>query len=167
MSAYTALRRLALVSSLVAFGVVAPSLSAADASPLHRGYYSYPALHGNTIVFTSEGDLWSVDIHGGAAHRLTSGTGTENQAAISPDGKTVAFLASYEGPDEVYSMPVECGLPQRRTWDGDSQPAGWAPDGRLMIATERYSTLPNHQLALIDDHGGREIIPLAQAAEGG
>ncbi len=57
-------------------------------------------------------------------------------------------------------------MPQRRTWDGDTRPAGWAPDGRLMVATERYSTLPSAQLALIDDHGGREIIPLAQAAEG-
>jgi tricorn protease len=56
-------------------------------------------------------------------------------------------------------------LPQRRTWDGSSEPAGWAPDGRLIVATGRYSTLPGDELVLIDNKGGRETIPLAQAAE--
>ncbi len=78
MPSCPALRRLAIFSPLLLALVMAPSLFAADAPPLHRGYYSDPALHGNTIIFTSEGDLWSVDIHGGAAHRLTSGAGTSS-----------------------------------------------------------------------------------------
>ena len=73
--------------------------------------------------------------------------------------------ANFEGPREVYTMPIDGGLPQRRTWDGDAAPPGWAPDGRLMVSTARYSTLPGAQLVLIDDHGAREIVPLAQAAE--
>src|SRR5579863_8711820 len=141
------------------------ALRAADAPDLHRGYYTSPAIHGDTIVFTSEGDLWTVSTHGGVAHRLTSNPGLETDAAISPDGKTVAFSASFEGPSEVYTMPLEGGLPQRRTWDGETALQGWAPDGRLLVATGRYSTLPDPQLVLIDDRGGREIVPLAQAAE--
>jgi len=164
MPAATALRRLILV---IAFSLFASTpLMAADTPALHRGYYSDPALHGDTIVFTSEGDLWSVGIHGGQAHRLTSGAGTERKATISPDGKTVAFRADYEGPSEVYTMAIDGGLPQRRTWGGDSEPEGWTPDGRLMIATERFATLPGAQLVLVDEHGGRELVPLAQAAEG-
>jgi tricorn protease len=158
--------RLAILSALFVPVMLAPSLLASESTPLHRGYYSDPALHGDTIIFTTEGDLWSVGIHGGAAHRLTSGTGTENQATISPDGTKVAFRGNYEGPSEVYTIPIEGGLPQRRTWDGDSAPEGWAPDGRLLVATQRYSTFPSSQLVLIDDRGGREIVPLAQAAEG-
>src|SRR6202453_2084902 len=165
MHPFTALRRLATVCFLCLITSTA-SLFAADSASLHRGYYSDPALHGDTIIFTSEGDLWSVGIHGGDAHRLTSGSGTESKATISPDGKTVAFRANYEGPSEVYSMPIDGGLPERRTWDGNSVPAGWAPDGRLLIATARYSTLPSAQLVLVDDHGAREIVPLAQAAQG-
>ena len=163
MPAHTALRRLALLAAIV---LPAVPLLAADAPPLHRGYYSEPALHDDTIVFTSEGDLWTVDIHGGAARRLTSGTGTEHNATISPDGRTVAFRANYEGPNDVYSMPIDGGLPQRRTWDGDSRPAGWGPDGRLLVATGRYSTLPGSELVLLNEQGAREPIPLAQAAEG-
>src|SRR5271167_2813407 len=94
-------------------------LLAADPPELHRGYYTSPALHGDTIVFTSEGDLWTVSTRGGVAHRLTSNSGAESGASISPDGKTVAFDANFEGPGEVYTMPIEGGLPQRRTWDGE------------------------------------------------
>ena len=161
-----ALRR-SLVALTVLFSCSLCLLArAADAPPLHRGYYTDPALSGDTIVFTSEGDLWTVSVHGGAAHRLTSGSGVEEKAVISPDGKTVAFRANYEGPAEVYTMPIEGGLPQRRTWDGNSQPEGWNPDGRLLISTSRYSTLPETELVLLDNRGGREPIPMAQAAEG-
>jgi tricorn protease len=156
-------RRLTLLIAL--FVPVPAGVFAADTPSLHRGYYSTPAVHGNTIVFTTEGDLWTVDIAGGSAHRLTSNPGRETNATISADGKTVAFSAEFEGPSEVYTMPIDGGLPQRRSWDGDAQPVGWAPDGRLMISTSRYSTLPESQIVLVDDHGAREILPLAQAAE--
>ncbi len=165
MFSSSALRRLTILTSLALIAI--PScLFAADAPALHRGYYTDPAFHGDTIVFTSEGDLWSVGIHGGQARRITSGAGEEHRAIISPDGKTVAFRANYEGPSEVYTISVEGGMPQRRTWDGTSMPEGWNPDGRLLIATSRYSTLPGSQLVLLDDHGARDLIPLAQAAQG-
>jgi tricorn protease len=160
------------LTSLSAFAASACLTTIALPSPLsaqtpdpHRGYYSTPAIHGDTVVFTSEGDLWTVSVQGGVAHRLTSDPGRETDAKISPDGKTVAFSASYEGPQEVYTMPIDGGLPLRRTWDGDVVPTGWAPDGRLMVTTSRYSTLPEQQIVLIDSHGAQEIVPLAQAAK--
>jgi tricorn protease len=161
------LRRTALVAALccAAMPMLAASPAGGGAESTHRGYYRNPAVHGDTIVFTSEGDLWTVSLKGGSAQRLTTAPGTETMATISPDGKTVAFLADYEGPAEVYTMPITGGLPERRTWEGDAQPAGWAPDGRLMIATSRYSTLPGDKLVLVDAQGKREIVPLAEAAE--
>ena len=103
---------------------------------------------------------------GGAAQRLTSNSGEEIRAAISLDGKTVAFSAEYEGPLDVFTMPVDGGLPQRRTWDGGAVVVGWTPDGRVLYRTPRYSTLPDAQLVAVDSQGKREIIPLSQAAEG-
>ena len=130
------------------------------------GYYSFPAVHGDTVVFTSEGDLWTVNVQGGLARRLTSNPGREEMPAISPDGKTVAFVAQYEGPAEVYTIAIDGGMPQRRTWDGDAAPEGWTPDGRLMVRTKRYSTLPEPELVLIDAKENREVVPLYGAAEG-
>lgn len=144
---------------------VAP-LGAGDMGTTRPRYYRYPAIHGDMIIFTAEGDLWSVSAKGGAARRLTSNPGKEVHAAISPDGQTVAFNAEYEGPVDVYTMPVDGGLPQRRTWDGDTTVAGWTPDGRVLVRTTRYSTLPDPKLVAIDASGKREIVPLAQAASG-
>ena len=152
---------------VVAFGsVCVPGLHASDDGAGRAGYYRDPALHGDTLIFTSEGDLWTVTVHGGTAHRLTSAPGQERAARISPDGKTVAFFANYEGPGEVYTMPVEGGVPQRQSWDGGAEPAGWSPDGRLLIETRRYTTLPDASLVLIGSHGDREMVPLATGSEG-
>jgi tricorn protease len=150
-------RALALLSCLFA-----ASLAPAQPRP---GYYSTPSVHGDTIVFTSEGDLWTVSLHGGQARRLTTGTGTETLPRIAPDGKTVAFYARYEGPGDVYTIPIDGGLPQRKTWDGGTAPQGWTPDGQIVVATERYATLPDPQLVLIGAHGERTPLPLATGAE--
>ena len=140
-------------------------VQAAESTAPRNGYYRFPAVHGETVVFTSEGDLWSIGIRGGVPQRLTSNPGMEAQATISPDGQTVAFLGQYEGPSEVYTIPIGGGVPQRRTWDGESAPVGWAHDGRLLISTRRYSALPDPKLVLLDNRGGHEILPLAQGAE--
>src|SRR5438552_10933519 len=76
------------------------------------GYYRQPAIHGDTIVFVAEGDLWKVSLQGGVATRLTSHPADESRPAISPDGKEVAFAAQYEGPTEVYTMPLAGGQPR-------------------------------------------------------
>jgi len=131
-----------------------------------QGYYRFPAIHGDTVVFTAEGDLWRVPIQGGMAQRLTSHLGTESHAVFSPDGKLLAFSAEYEGPTEVYTMPSEGGLPTRRTFGGGLV-TGWTPDGKVLYSTRRYSTLPDSQLATIDlQTGEQKVLPLSQASEG-
>ena len=133
-----------------------------------KGYYRFPAFHGETVVFTAEGDLWRVDIKGGLAQRLTSHLGTESHAAFSPDGKTLAFSAEYEGPTEIYTMPAEGGLPTRRTFEGrGADVVGWTPDGKVLYTTTQFSTLPDWQLATIElKTGERTVLPLSQANEG-
>ncbi|HKC46581.1 MAG TPA: hypothetical protein VKB63_03190, partial [Gemmatimonadales bacterium] len=136
--------------------------------PVTIGYYRSPAIHGETIVFTAEGDLWTVPIQGGVARRLTSHLGEESRAAISPDGATIAFSANYEGPTELYTMPIAGGLPTRRTWEGAPALAvGWTPDGRILYTTPGSSTLPSWQLATLDPRTNRrELVPLAEASDG-
>ena len=142
-------------------------LAAAAAEP-PAGYYRFPAIHGDVIVFTAEGDLWQVDADGGSARRLTSHPGQETHAAISPDGTTVAFSADYEGPTEVYVMALAGGLPRRLTWEGrEARVIGWTPVGEVIYATRHFSTLPNVQLVRLDPESGRRrLVPLAQASEG-
>ena len=120
------------------------------------------------IVFAAEGDLWRVSAEGGLAQRLTTHPAEESNPVISPDGRTVAFTARYEGPAELYTMPIDGGLPVRRTHESDvSIATGWSPDGDVLFTTAHYSTLPQNQLVKIDlETGARERVPLYTASEG-
>ena len=91
--------------------LIALSTSAQQEARLLR----FPAIHGNQIVFTYAGDLYTVDKAGGTARKLTSSVGYEMFARFSPNGKNIAFTAQYDGNTEVYSMPAEGGIPKRLT----------------------------------------------------
>ena len=145
-------------------GPIDPSRAPAPA----LGYFRFPAISGQTIVFTAEGDLWRVQSTGGVAQRLTTHASEESHAAISPDGRTIAFSAAYEGPTEVYTMPIDGGPPVRRTFDGAAATVvGWTPDGRVLYTTRKFSTLPNTELAAVDLRtNATTVVPLAQAADG-
>jgi tricorn protease len=133
------------------------------------GYYRFPALAGDTVIFTAEGDLWRAPVAGGMAQRLTSHPGEESRPAVSPDGKMLAFSASYEGPIEVYTMPLDGNAtPTRRTYEGgQALVIGWTPKGEIMYSTRRFSTLPDTQLATMDPKTGiAALLPLAQASDG-
>ena len=149
-------------------GLVLPAAAGAQQSG-QPGYYRFPAISGNAIVFTAEGDLWRVPVTGGTAQRLTTALGEETNAAISPDGKQVAFSAAYEGPTEVYVMPIDGGPPKRLTYEGSvATVVGWTPDGKVLYSTQAFATLPDAEVGWVnptdDSHG---LLPLAQAAAGG
>ena len=77
---------------------------------------TYPDIHGTTIVFTYEGDLWTTTTAGGTAARLTSHPGREFAARFSPDGATLAFTAQYDDGTNAYLMPAGGGTPTRLTY---------------------------------------------------
>ena len=132
-----------------------------------EGYYQHADIHKNTVIFTAEGDLWSVPLSGGLAQRLTTHSEEEIYPSISPDGKTIAFSASYEGPTEIYTMPIQGGLPARRTYESNRSVMNtWTPDGKLVYATSAYSKVPDLQLVSIDlESNKKNLIPLSQASE--
>lgn len=131
------------------------------------GYYMQPSIRGDQVVFVSQGDLWAVNRNGGVARALTSHVAPASFPAVSPDGRWVAFSGTYEGPTDAYLIPIEGGIPKRLTTGENVQVRGWTPDGRILVASYRYSSLPDVRLANIDPATLREQrIPLSQASEG-
>lgn len=130
-----------------------------------EGYLRQPDLHGDTIVFSAEGDLWTVPASGGAARRLTTHPGTDAFARFSPDGKLVAFTAAYDGNADVYVVPVAGGEPKRLTWHPDQdQVVGWTPDGKVLFRSRREE--PNHEWELYaasPDGGDPAKLPIGWA----
>ena len=131
------------------------------------GYYRFPDIHNDRLVFCAEGDIWTAPLAGGLAQRLTTHREEESYPSISPDGRTIAFSASYEGPVEIYTMPLNGGLPVRWTYESDfSLTNGWTPDGKVVYDTRAFSTLPDRQLVTIDTESKvKQRIPLSQASE--
>jgi tricorn protease len=132
------------------------------------GYYRDPALRGDTLVFTAEGDLWSVAASGGLARRLTSHPAEESQAAISPDGRHVAFVASYDGTPDVYAMALAGGEPRRLSFDGGRVwVQGFTPQGEVVYATENVIGPTLRRVLRAVDLQGTSVreFPLADARE--
>jgi len=134
-----------------------------------EGYFRSPALHGDLIVFTAEGDLWSY-MHGDeSAQRLTTHPSLEAAATISPDGTHVAFAADYEGASETYVMSITGGVPRRVTFENSwAVPQGWTPDGRVLYSTISRGGPPGSAtLRIVDPEDmSAETIPLADAFSG-
>jgi tricorn protease len=95
-----------------------------------QGYYRYPTIAGDRIVFVCEDDLWSVAAEGGLATRLTVSFGTCTFPRLSPDGEWLAFVSTDEGNPEVFVMPAGGGQPRRVTFAGGTQAmvTGWSSD---------------------------------------
>ena len=121
------------------------------------GYYRFPTIHGDRVVFVCEDDLWSVPAEGGVAVRLTANLGEVRTPAFSPDGSQLAFIGREEGNVEVYVMPATGGNAQRLTFLGaKTTVAGWSQDGKsILFASNTCQPFPRlMQLHSISAEGG-------------
>lgn len=151
-----------LSRTILALSLALSSAQAGAADP----YFRFPAVRGDTVVFTAEGDLWRTTLAGGKATRLTTHPSSETHAAISHDGKFVAFAASYEGAQEAYVMPLEGGLPKRITFEnGGVTVLGWTAQGEVLVSTENSTGPAKHRVvaALNPASLKRRVLPLADA----
>jgi tricorn protease len=137
---------------LLVCGIYATSIAQIDAR-----LFRYPDVSQTQICFVYGGDIWIVPKAGGTAIRLTSSTGEEAFPRFSPDGKTIAFSATYDGNTDAYTMPVTGGIPTRLTWHSmPDRVVDWHPDGnRILIASARESgSQAYRQFYLVPAKGG-------------
>jgi tricorn protease len=138
--------------------VLSGSMALATASAqVDARLFRYPDVSASQISFVYGGDVWVVPKSGGTATRLTTSTGEEAFPRFSPDGKTIAFTATYRGNADVYTMPVGGGMPNRLTWHAMmDRVVDWHPDGkRILFASQRENNVGGvNQLYLVSEKGG-------------
>ena len=121
------------------------------------GYYRFPTIHQDTIVFVSEDDLWTVPRQGGIARRLTSNLGEVNYPALSPDGEWLAFVGREEGMPEVYfdacarRQRTPADLPQQ-SLPGAGMESGWAVGPVCQHLSDNFIPAPLASFALTWRH---------------
>ena len=125
----------------------------------------YADISKDAVVFSYAGDLWTAPRQGGAARRLTSGAGDKLYPRFSPDGKWIAFTASYDGNPDVYVVAAEGGEPKRLTFHPSTDIVlGWTPDGKnILFRSDRISSPPQRttRLFLVSLQGGLpKVLPV-------
>jgi tricorn protease len=144
---------------------VFPALAQIDA-----GLFRFPDVSQTQIVFTYSNDLWVAPKEGGTAVKLSSPAGVEVYPKFSPDGKSIAFTANYDGNSDVYVIPTAGGVPLRLTSHGyPDRVIDWTNDGkRVLFASSRESGKARfNQFYTVPAGGGAdEKLPLAYAEYG-
>jgi tricorn protease len=154
-------------AAMLVLMVVATLVTEVRAAEGVVGYYRFPTIHGDRIVFASEGDLWEVDAAGGAASRLTTHIGEEAFAKFSPDGRWLAFSAEYDGNVDAFVMPAGGGEPRRLTFHPDrDEVIAWRPDSRSVVFRSRRGQAHGSEWRLYDvpvGGGAPILVPVGMA----
>lgn len=94
-------------------------------------------------------NLHLLDVNTGAITELTRGKSGASQAALSPDGQSVAFVRSVKGKPQIFILPLSGGEPWQLTHskNGASSPK-FSPDGKNIVYSSSISleTMVNDSL---------------------
>jgi tricorn protease len=127
-----------------------------------------PAISASHVAFIYAGDLFVSDLDGANVRRLTTDDGVESNPVFSPDGRTIAFSAQYDGNVDVYTVPIAGGAPVRLTWHpGADTVQSFTPDGAAVLFTSQRATYTARysQLFTVPVRGGmEEALPIPNAA---
>jgi tricorn protease len=140
--------------------------AAADDTRLLR----QPSVSKDRIAFVFGGDIWVCDRDGGRPARITTHPAPEFAPHFSPDGKWIAFSATYDNNTDVYVIPAEGGQPRRLTWHpAPDLVTGWSSDGKrvLFMSPRETANSRSGQLYEVPLTGGYEKkVMKAVAVEG-
>jgi tricorn protease len=122
----------------------------------HAGMLRYPDLSDKEIVFVYAGDLWVVAKEGGLARPLASPPGQEMFPKFNSDGSRIAFMGSYDGQRDLFTMPAAGGTPTRVTHHPDGEMlSDWTKSNVLLFATSAEAGLSRQtQIFTVGPEGG-------------
>jgi serine/threonine protein kinase/Tol biopolymer transport system component len=148
---------------------VAPDGDAKRGVQLPVGNLGFYGAGGNGVGWTPDGrivfssnesgrvDLWIMDPDGGNRKQLTSNSGRNVGAVVTPDGQTIVFASTRSGTPAIWRMNIDGSNPQQLTRGiSDGFPA-ISPDGKWVVYTSLGMTKPTLWKVSIEGGDGREL----------
>ncbi|MCP5535472.1 MAG: PD40 domain-containing protein [Akkermansiaceae bacterium] len=97
---------------------------------------AFPALSpdGTRILFSWHGDIWTAAASGGKAERLTTHPAWDSSPVYTPDGKSICFMSTRDGGNQVFMMSSSGGRARQLTFHSEgSALEDIAPDGKSIL----------------------------------
>jgi eukaryotic-like serine/threonine-protein kinase len=144
-----------------------PAFSPLDDWSRDGRYIAYDAIDWKTFRF----DLWVRDLQTNTNRPLIATSSNEFGAAISPDGRRIAYVSDESGADEISVQTFPEGKDRQQVSVGGGTQPKWRGDGR-----EIFYVSPDRKIMAIDVHPGEpfetgaphalfatRILPLVEA----
>lgn len=111
---------------------------------------------GTMVAFSWSGDIWTAGVDSGECTRITDHVAYDHHPAWFPSSDRLAFSSNRDGNDDVYSVSISGGEPERHTWNFVADYVQDVhPDGsRILFRSAR--DLFSYDLYEVDTEGGLE-----------
>jgi len=113
---------------------------------------------GKTLVFNSNGLIYTIPVEGGQPKLLDTGEAKKcnNDHGLSPDGKFLAVSSQHtaNGKSLIYVLPITGGAARLVTPKGPSYWHGWSPDGKTLAYCAQRNN--EYDIYTIPVDGGEE-----------
>ncbi|MEL0456698.1 S41 family peptidase [Flavobacteriaceae bacterium SZ-1-7] len=101
---------------------------------------NYPSISsdGQLVAFNFQGDIWTANIDGSNAKRITIHEGYDTHPIWSHDGNSIAFESNRYGNKDIYVISKNGGMPKRITFHSASDYlTDYTKDGTIIFSTRR------------------------------
>ena len=120
---------------------------------------NFPAIspNGQSIAFNYQGDIWTSDVNGQNAKRLTIHEAYDTNPIWSFDGKSIAFTSNRYGNNDIYVIASLGGTPKRITYHSTNDNiTDYTKNGDILFSTRRdYAQVEReNEIHIVSEKGG-------------